>query len=191
MLDELRKRTDSEGIRNIQTEAAPWEEAERRTGRFDVVLCANVPDLLRDLEISIPSLEQHAKRYLFLVLGTAKNSNKFFFHELWPLIFKTSFPQKKDCFAAYEALYSMNIHANVVLVDYSFDQPFHDIDEAVLFWREHMRLDGDVWDGMLEEFLSGKLVRWGAASGHESRNRAPCCGGNRQPEANEGTRSRG
>jgi hypothetical protein len=161
MLDELRKRTDSEGIRNIQTEAAPWEEAERRTGRFDVVLSGTSAPTLRICEISIPSLEQHAKRYLFLVLGTAKNSNKFFFHELWPLIIKTSFPQKKDCFAADEALHSMSIRANVVLVDYGFDQPFHDMDEAVLFWKEHMRLDGDVWDGMLGEFLSGNLVRWG------------------------------
>ena len=85
----------------------------------------------------------------------------------------------------------MNIPANVVLVDYSFDQPFHDIDKAVLFRKEHMRLDGDAWHEMLGEFLSGKLVRWGgAASGYGSRNRAPCCGGNRRPEANEGTRSR-
>lgn len=161
MLDELRKRADSEGIRNIRTEAATWEAAAGETGRFDVVLCANVPDVLNDPEESVPRLERHAERYVFLVLGTARNSNKFFFHELWPLIFKTSFPRKEDYLATRKVLHRMGILASVAVVDYSFDQPFRDIEQAVLFWKEHMRLDGDAWDGMLREFLSGKLGRWG------------------------------
>jgi hypothetical protein len=157
MLDELHKSAKSAGVENIQTECADWEAAENRVGRFDVVLCANVPGIFDRLAESIRSLERHADKLVFLVLGTMKNSNKFYFDELWPLIYGTTPPEKQDYLTAYSALHQMGILANVTIVEYDFDQPFEDIEEAVLFWKNHMRLDGNKWDKALREFLSGKL----------------------------------
>ncbi|UCD56693.1 MAG: methyltransferase domain-containing protein [Candidatus Hydrogenedentota bacterium] len=161
MLEALCERAGSAGVSNIWAEAATWDEAKRRLGTFDVVLCANVVNLLNDPATSIAHLEQHVKRYLFLVVGTPKNSDKFHFRELWPLIYGKSFPEKEDYFAIYSYLYRMHIFANVVMVSYDFDQPFKDLGEAVLFWKEHMGLDGNEWDETLREFLSKKLERSG------------------------------
>ena len=55
----------------------------------------------------------------------------------------------------------MGVFANVAIVDYDFDQPFRDLDGAVSFWKEHMRLSGDERDEFLREFLSKRLERSG------------------------------
>jgi SAM-dependent methyltransferase len=161
MLNELRGEADRVGASNIETEQAAWDEAENRIGSFDVVLVANVPGVLDDPTTSIPILERHARRSVFLVLGTPKNSDKFYFRELWPMIFGKEPPAKRDYFDAYGALYRMGIYASVEIVDYDFDQPFRDLDEAVAFWKDHMRIDSAEHDDALREFLTGRLERLG------------------------------
>jgi len=157
MLDELHKAAESAGVENIQTECADWQAAENRAGEFDVVLCANVPGILDRSTEGLRSLDRHAEKLVFLILGTMKSSKKFYFDELWPLIYGTKPPEKKDYLTAYSELHQMGILANVMIVEYNFDQPFEDIEEAVLFWKNHMRLDGNKWDDTLREFLSGKM----------------------------------
>jgi hypothetical protein len=159
MLAELRSAADAAGITNIETQQASWDEAE--PGVFDVVLVANVPGALDEPSRGIPLLERHAERFVFLVLGTPKNADKFFFNELWPMIFGVELPAKRDYMHAYTALHEMGIYANVAIADYSFDQPFGTLAEAVEFWKDHMRLTGGEHDAVLEEFLDGKLEREG------------------------------
>ena len=161
MLDELRTGANSAGVENISTELAAWEDAEKEAGDFDVVLCANVLGVLNHPHDSIPRLEKHAKRFVFLLLGTPGNADKFYFRELWPLIFGSDPPKKSNYFDAYGALYRLGIFANVAVVDYNFDQPFRDIEEAVSFWKDHMRLSDDRWDKTLREFLLKRLERSG------------------------------
>jgi hypothetical protein len=161
MLGELRREADRAGAGNIETDLAPWDEAEKRVGSFDVVLVANVPGVLDDPATSIPILENHARRFVFLVLGTPRNSDKFYFRELWPLVFGKEPPAKRDYFDAYGALYRMGRYASVEIVDYDFDQPFRDLDEAVAFWKDHMRIDSAEHDDVLREFLAGRLERSG------------------------------
>jgi SAM-dependent methyltransferase len=157
MLDELNKAAQSANVRNIKTRVSIWEKAEAQIGGFDVVLCAHVPGMFSEPGRHIPQLERHAKRFVFLLLGTPKNANRFFFRELWPLVRGESFPEKPDYFAVYDSLYRMGIFANIRLVDYDFDQPFKDINEALLFWKDHMRLSDDSRDGVLRDFLSDRL----------------------------------
>ena len=161
MLEELAENALAAGVGNISTEPAAWDEAEGRLGEFDVVLVANVPDVLDDPAKGVSRLERHARRFVFLVLGAPKNSDKFFFRELWPMIFGADLPKKLDYFDIYKALYGMGIYANVEVVDYDFDQPFRDIAEAVAFWKDHMGLTGGEHDETLREFLSGRLERSG------------------------------
>jgi SAM-dependent methyltransferase len=157
MLDELRREAHAGGAGNIETKIASWDEVDERLGVFDVVLVANVPGVLDDSAQSIERLERYARRFVFLVLGTPQNLNKFYFRELWPRIFGQDPPTKRDYFDAYSILYRMGIYAGVEIVDYDFDQPFRDLDEAVAFWKDHMRLDGDEHDRFLREFLSDRL----------------------------------
>ncbi len=161
MLAELRGEALLAGVGNIEMELGSWDEAESRIGTFDVVLLANVPGVLDEPARSIPLLERHARRFVFLVLGAPIDSDKFYFSELWPMIFGTEHPAKRDYFDAYTALYSMGVYANAAVVDYDFDQPFGGLDEAVTFWKDHMRLMGDKHDSTLREVLSKKLERSG------------------------------
>lgn len=161
MLDELRKEARWAGAGNIETELAAWDEAEDRLGVFDVVLAASVPGVLDEPARGVARLERHARRFVFLVLGTPKNSEKFYFRELWPMIFGTELPAKRDYFDAYDALYRIGIYANVEIVEYDFDQPFRDLGEAVVFWKDHMGLTGEERDATLREFLSERLERSG------------------------------
>lgn len=160
MLDELRRKASAAGVTNIRTVASGWEQAQRHLGQFDVILCANVPNILDDASRNIPLFEQHARRDIFIVRGTPKNSDKFFFQELWPLICENPYPAKRTYFETYRDLYAMNVFANVIVANYSFDQPLKDVDDAVLFWKHHMGLKSDQWDEMLREFLRMKLQPW-------------------------------
>jgi hypothetical protein len=56
---------------------------------------------------------------------------------------------------------ALGIFAERAIVDYGFDQPFKDLDEALSFWKHHMRLKGGRWDMKLKEFLSERLQWWG------------------------------
>ena len=161
MLNELRGEAGRVGLKNIEIEHASWDEAEEGIGSFDVVLVANVPGVLDDPEASIPILERHARRFVFLVLGTPHFSDKFYFRGLWPLIFGREHPAKRDYFDAYSALHRMGRYASVDIVDYDFDQPFRDLGEAVVFWKDHMRIESAEHDETLREFLASRLERSG------------------------------
>lgn len=157
MLDELRREARASGASNIETKLTSWGEVGEQLGIFDVVVVANVPGVLDDAAQSIERLERHASGFVFLVLGTPRNSDKFYFRELWPQIFGEDPPAKRDYIDAYNILYRMGIYAGVEIVDYDFDQPFRDMDEAVAFWKDHMRLDCNEHDKVLREFLSERL----------------------------------
>ena len=51
----------------------------------------------------------------------------------------------------------MGIYANVDIIEYNFDQPFDDIEEAVEFWKEYMGIVTEEFDGVLKKFLSERL----------------------------------
>jgi SAM-dependent methyltransferase len=157
MIDELRREANARGANDIETKLASWDEVDEHLGIFDVVLVANVPGVLDNATQSIERLERFGRRFIFLVLGTPWKTDKFYFRELWPLIFGEAPPAKNDYFDTYSVLYEMGIYAGVEIVNYDFDQPFRDIDEAVAFWKAHMRLDGAKHDGVLREFLSERL----------------------------------
>jgi hypothetical protein len=159
MIDELRREASARGTSNIETKLASWDEVDERFGTFDVVLVANVPGVLDEGVQSVKRLERFARRFVFLVIGTPWKADKFYFRELWPLIFGHEPPPKRDYFDAYSVLYEMGIYAGVEIVTYDFDQPFRDINEAVAFWKAHMRLDGEQHDEVLREFLTERLDR--------------------------------
>lgn len=160
MLDEMGSRAALAGLGNVRPIEGAWEERERDLGVFDSILCANVPSLLTHIASVLPSLQRHARRHIILISGTSRNANRFFLPELWPLVHQRQHPRKGDYFGLYRDLYRSGIIANVVIIDYSFDQPFADIEEAISFWKHHLRLTGKQQDDLLKAFLSERLHQW-------------------------------
>ncbi len=147
------------GLKNIKTIIRPWEA--ECVEPVDVIICANVPGLLKGSTDFLREASEKAGMYVFLVEGAGPRADKFYYKELYPLIFNREFGPRKDYLATYTALHEMGIYANVRIVEYDFDQPFVSLDEAVEFWKEHMCLVTEEHDRTLREFLGKKLEKSG------------------------------
>ncbi len=157
MLGFLEDDIAAEGLKNIRTVRASWGEAELRP--HDVVLCANVPDLLKEPEPFIKDAVRLARKAVFLIENADPESDKFYYRELYPLLFNRPFGERADYLKTYVALHSMRIFANVEIIEYDFDQPFDDIPEAIEFWKEYLGIVTEEHDRKLREFLEKKLIR--------------------------------
>lgn len=155
MLKELQRNMEQEGLTNITCIEGSWGEVELPP--HDLVLVANVPGILDDVPRFVKEAGRVARRAIALIDRVNTGHDKFYFDELYPLLFGRPYPPKDDYLATYTALYQLGIHADVKIIDYHFDQPFADLEEALLFWKEHLRLEGSEHDGVLKEFLAARL----------------------------------
>ena len=161
MLEILTSEAKKEGLRNLSTINATWREmaGEAEVKAHDVIICANVPELLKGSVEFAGAADRLAGEAVFLIENADPASDKFYYKDLFPLILGKDFEGRKDYIATYEALHSAGIFANVEIIDYDFDQPFDDLNEAVEFWREYMGLKGSEKDGELRNYLGGRLVK--------------------------------
>lgn len=152
MIDALREENSE-----IETINAAWGEVELKG--HDAVICANVPELLKGNEEFLSTVASLAAKFVFLVCGADPMADKFYYKELMPLIFKEDFKPRSDYLKTYSTLHDLGIFANVEIIEYDFDQPFVDLDEAVEFWKEYMGIVTEEHDTTLKGFLEEKLIR--------------------------------
>ena len=145
-------------LRNVKTINAAWGEVEMKP--HDVILCANVPGLLKDSMDFLKQADALAKKAVFLIEGADPNADKFYYKELYPLLFNKPFLPRTDYLKTYTDLHSLGIFANVEIIEYDFDQPFDDMEETVDFWKEYMGIVTGEHDEKLKIFLEGKLKRY-------------------------------
>lgn len=157
MLDILEEDMKKEGIKNIKPVLAAWGEAELKP--HDVILCANVPTILDDPAAFIKEAERLSKKAVFIIENADPNADKFYYKELYPLLFNRQFGERSDYFKTYKALHDLGIFANVEIIDYDFDQPFDNIEEAIEFWKEYLGIVTEEHDKKLRDFLGKKLVK--------------------------------
>ncbi|MBI5888897.1 MAG: methyltransferase domain-containing protein [Deltaproteobacteria bacterium] len=159
MLAVLDGEIKKQGLKNIKTILAAWGQAEVKP--HDVVICANVPQLLKGNEPFLRDADALSKKAVFLIEGADPNADKFYYKDLYPLVFNKSFSQRTDYLETVKLLHSMGIFANVEIIEYDFDQPFADVDEAVHFWKEHMGIVTEEHDARLKGYLRKRLVKKG------------------------------
>ena len=78
---------------------------------------------------------------------------KFYYKSSTRCSLDVSFPCGRDYLATYKALHASGIYANVKIIEYNFDQPFDDMDEAVEFWKEYLGIVTSEFDDKLRSFL--------------------------------------
>lgn len=144
-------------MKNIKTINAAWGEVEIKP--HDVVICANVPELLKDSVDFLKQANAIAGKAVFLIEGADPNADKFYYKELYPLLFNKPFLPRTDYLKTYTDLHSLGIFANVEIIEYNFDQPFDDINEALEFWKEYLGIVTAEYDEKLKKFLEGKLEK--------------------------------
>jgi len=155
MIEILGEDIEKEGLEGVAPVTAAWGETEVEP--HDVVLCANVPGLLKESDTFLAEADRLAAKYVFTIEAVDPDSDKFYYRDLYPLIFGREFGPRKDYIETYDKLHSAGIFANVEIFEYDFDQPFDDMNEALEFWKEYMGIVTEEHDGKLGEYLEGKL----------------------------------
>ena len=158
MITLLEEEIKKKRIRNIKTIRAAWGETEIKP--HDVILCANVPELLKDSIDFLKQAHALAKKAVFLIEGADPNADKFYYKELYPLLFNKPFAGRTDYFKTYTNLHNIGIFANVEIIEYAFDQPFDNMKEALDFWKEYMGIVTAEHDEKLRNFLEDKLEKF-------------------------------
>ncbi|HAG50982.1 MAG: hypothetical protein A2X87_06640 [Deltaproteobacteria bacterium GWC2_42_51] len=158
MIKLLSEEIKKKRLRNIKPVQAAWGDVELKP--HDVIICANVPELLKDSIDFLKQANTLAKKAIFLIEGADPNADKFYYKELYPLLFNKPFLQRTDYLKTYIDLHELGIFANVEIIEYNFDQPFDDMNEALEFWKEYMGIVTGEHDEKLRNFLENKLERF-------------------------------
>ncbi|HLE08171.1 MAG TPA: methyltransferase domain-containing protein [Thermodesulfobacteriota bacterium] len=157
MIGALKEEAEKLGLNNIKTINASWNDVKLRP--HDAIICANVPELLKDNAGFLKEANSLAKKMVFLIAGADPKADKFYYRELFPLIFKKPFVERSNYLKTYTNLHSLGIFANIEIIEYDFDQPFKDMAEALEFWKEYMGIVTEEHDEVLRKFLEKKLKR--------------------------------
>lgn len=157
MLDILAEDIKREGVKGVKTVHAAWGEVAVKP--HDAIICANVPALLKESDAFLKDAARLARKYVFIIEGADPDADKFYYKELYPLIFGKPFGKREDYLKTYMMLHNMGIYANVEIIEYDFDQPFANMDEALEFWKEYMGIVTEEHDGKLRGYLEKKLVK--------------------------------
>jgi len=160
MLDELKESLARNRLTNVTCLQAAWGEAVLEP--HDLVLVANVAPLFDDLLGFLTRAEPLARRAIALVQNAGPGGEKFYLEELYPLLLGRPYPGRTDYLGTVTLLHSLGIYAHVEIVDYRFDQPFADFQEALDFWTEHLRLTEPEQSRRLVAFLQARLQSIGS-----------------------------
>ncbi|MFI5341246.1 MAG: class I SAM-dependent methyltransferase [Candidatus Methylomirabilales bacterium] len=160
MLEELRANIARNRLTNVTCTPAAWGEIALPP--HDLILVANVSSIFDDLLGFLTLAEPLARRAIALIQNVGPGMEKFYLGELYPLLLGRQFPGRDDYLRTVTLLHGLGIYANVQIIDYHFDQPFEDLQEAVEFWKEQMRLTDPEQERRLLAFLQTKLQRVGS-----------------------------
>lgn len=155
MLEILRREAKALSLNNLEYIQGRWGEVE--VGRYDLVLCANVPGITDEPHNVAGPMSAAAGKYVVLVQGAGRERDKFYFKELCPLLLDEEYPARPDYIRVYAGLHELGICANVRIIKYRMDQPFHDMNEALAFWKSYLPPFPSEKDELLRSFLRARL----------------------------------
>jgi SAM-dependent methyltransferase len=165
MFRELCRAARREGnLARLRCRQVTWQAA--RPGAHDLLVVASVPEVIRNLPGFVRRAARIARRWV-VVIRNAGGPDKFYFDELYPLLFGRPYNAKGTYLDTVVALHALGIWADVRIITYRFDQPVRDLDEAVAFWRSYLPPLGPAQARHLRRFLRARLE--GPPSGLRAR----------------------
>jgi SAM-dependent methyltransferase len=157
MIELLHKEMERKGLSGIKTKNQKWDA--EKVAPHDAIIVSNVPALVREQAGFIEEVVELARKYVFIIESAGPGADKFYYKELYPLLFGKEFGPRRDYFSTYSKLHALGIYANVEVIEYDFDQPFNDLDEAIEFWKEYLGIVTMEHDEALRGFLGKRLVK--------------------------------
>lgn len=159
MLNKIRQKASSKNLNSIKFIESKLEESN--PGRYDAVVVANVMKIFVNLESFLKTLKTISPKITILVVGTDTKNNKFYFSDLYPILFKKEYPGKDNHLGVFEKLSSLGLNPQSSILDLNIDQPFIDLEEAVEFWKAYLDIGDSGHDETLRSFLGKKLKKRG------------------------------
>ena len=160
MAKALRDRAQARGLANIEVIEAVWGDVP--VSPHDVVLCAQVGELLHPEAAFLREVSSVARRGVAVVRDAGQERGKFFFRELYPLWLGRPYIPGCDYEETVEGLARLGTAPTVTFVSYRSDQPFDDLEEACDFWQEYLGLEDEAVRKFLQEFLAKRLLPEGS-----------------------------
>lgn len=155
MFHELRRAVRRQPTAMIHSLRTAWQAA--RPAPHDMVLVASVPEVVRNLPAFTRRAARIARRWVALIRN-AGGADKFYFGELYPLLLGRPHEARGTYLDTVVALHDMGIRADVRIIEYRFDQPVRDLDEAVAFWRAYLPPLRPDRTATLRRFLRDRLA---------------------------------
>ncbi|GBE05886.1 MAG TPA: methyltransferase domain-containing protein [Nitrospirae bacterium] len=170
MYDLLLKRAEKAGIKNIRAYNAGWKrsglkgELPSAIKPHDMVICANLPYSVVCGRGFLDYISKISKKYIVYLHGAGR-WNRFYYDDLYPMLFKKKYLGEGDYLNTYEFLHRRGIFADIRIFEFSFDQPFVDFNDALDFWRHRLKTKLTIKkEKILADFLKKKLVPSARAS---------------------------
>jgi hypothetical protein len=148
----------AEAGREIAVVEAAW--GEHPVPVHDLVLCAHVGNLLRDLDF-LQEIGSVARHHVVLVrdLSATAGGDKFFYRELYPVLLGRPYGGPGEAEDTVAVLRSLGVRPAVREIEYRSDQTFADLAEACDFWMTYLGLSDAGSRAYLAGFLGERLVR--------------------------------
>jgi len=159
MINKIRQKASSKNLNSVKFIESKLEDSN--PGRHDAVVVANVMKLFMNLESFLETLKKISPKITILIIGADTKNNKFYFSDLYPILFKKEYPKKDNHLGVFEKLSSFGLNPKSSILDLNIDQPFIDLEEAVEFWKAYLNIEASGYDETLRSFLDKKLKKRG------------------------------
>jgi 2-polyprenyl-3-methyl-5-hydroxy-6-metoxy-1,4-benzoquinol methylase len=154
MLGILREHITSANLDNIQIVPARWEEASVKP--HDVIVCVHAIYSSPEFAAFVHKMEHHARKRCYLVLRLPPYNG--ILGEL-SLTIHGRRHDSPNAMVAYNALYSMGIHANVLVEEEMYPWVNSTFEEAFARAKRHLRLESSAaHDKLIRETLARRLT---------------------------------
>jgi SAM-dependent methyltransferase len=157
MLGLLREDVQAQGLRNVETVASGWIEAD--VAPADLVLCSHVLYPIADVVPFVRKLESAATQRVFVYLRVDPLPTDM---GLWREFHGIPLQAQPTHLDLVNLLAQIGIAADVEVVHHRFTWTFADVDEAVAQVRNSLclREDDAAATAKLRALLESRLVRW-------------------------------
>lgn len=162
MVERLKRHIDAEGLSNIRTLSARWEDlSEEEVGQHDLVIASYSLAFL-DIREALVKMNRLAKRQVHLYWFAGIPSWERIRADLYPSIYGREQVPSPMCDVIYNLLYSLGTYPEVkVLEETNFPRVYESMEDGISNIRESLGLCNQEHDGVIREYLEGRGRREG------------------------------
>jgi SAM-dependent methyltransferase len=154
MAEMLKENLDNSGLRNVEVLSQTWEDAT--PSMHDIVICAHGMYASADLAAFVRKMERYSRKKCYLAIRLPPADG--ILSELSLKIYGCRH-DSPDAVIAYNALYTMGIHTNVMVENRMVNWVNETVEEAFIRTKRHLRIETSetTYDDLIRSTLDSRL----------------------------------